>query len=64
MESQSHDQKAHLCTDLQADIPYDPTGRKTTLAFRDEATPHTGIAELRLKRGHPLKNDTDRKPPV
>ena len=46
---------------LQADAPYSTQDKAAVSSFWDGATAHTGIAELRAKRGHPVKNEQDRK---
>ena len=43
------------------DVPYDPKDKDATLKFWEGATAHTGVAELRAKRGRPLKAPEDRK---
>jgi len=45
----------------KSEVPYDPKDRKQTLAFWDSAVPHTGVAELRAKRGRPKKPPEERK---
>jgi uncharacterized protein (DUF4415 family) len=45
----------------KAEVPYNPKSRKAVLAFWDEATPHTGVAELRAKRGRPPKAESEKK---
>lgn len=43
------------------DVPYDPKDKAATLKFWEGATAHTGLAELRAKRGRPAKAPEDRK---
>jgi len=45
----------------QADVPYDIQDRAATLKFWKRATKHTGVAELRAKRGRPAKAAEERK---
>lgn len=45
----------------KADVPYDPTDRKAVLAFWEDATAHTGVAELRARRGRPPKAASEKK---
>lgn len=46
---------------LKAEVPYSTKDKAAVLSFWDGATVHTGIAELRAKRGRPVKNEQDRK---
>ena len=46
---------------LQADAPYSTQDKAAVSSFWDGATAHTGVAELRAKRGRPVKNEQDRK---
>ena len=43
------------------DVPYDPKDREATLAFWSKAIAHTGLEELRAKRGRPAKAPEERK---
>ncbi|MEO7242358.1 MAG: BrnA antitoxin family protein [Variovorax sp.] len=43
------------------DLPYDPASEAATRKFWVGATSHTGVAELRAKRGRPVKATDDRK---
>ncbi len=45
----------------KADVPYDPKSKAETLKYWDDATAHTGVTELRAKRGRPAKAAADRK---
>jgi uncharacterized protein (DUF4415 family) len=45
----------------QADVPYSPKSKAATEKFWKGATAHTGVAELRAKRGRPAKAAEDRK---
>ena len=45
----------------KADLPYDPKSRAATLDFWAGATAHKGVAELRAKRGRPMKAADERK---
>ena len=45
----------------KADVPYNPKSRAATLKYWEDATPHKGVAELRAKRGRPVKAAEDRK---
>ncbi|MBK6717235.1 MAG: BrnA antitoxin family protein [Burkholderiales bacterium] len=44
-----------------ADVPCDPADEKATLAFWATAEKHTGLEELRAKRGRPKKAEADLK---
>lgn len=46
---------------LKAEGPYSTKDKAAVLPFWDGATAHTGIAEFRVKRGRPVKNEQDRK---
>ena len=43
------------------DVPYDPDDLKATRAFWKKAIAHTGLEELRAKRGRPAKTPEERK---
>lgn len=45
----------------KSDLPYDPKDRKATLAFWESGITHTGLAELRAKRGRPKKAPGEHK---
>jgi uncharacterized protein (DUF4415 family) len=45
----------------KADVPYDGKSKKAVTAFWATATKHTGVEELRAKRGRPAKAALDRK---
>ncbi len=45
----------------KSDVPYKATDRTAVLSFWKEATPHKGVAELRAKRGRPVKAPDERK---
>ncbi|MFT3791239.1 MAG: BrnA antitoxin family protein [Rudaea sp.] len=45
----------------RADVPYDTQDRTATLKFWKRATKHTGVQELRAKRGRPTKAIEERK---
>jgi uncharacterized protein (DUF4415 family) len=44
-----------------SDVPYDPKSRAAARKFWEGATLHEGVAELRAKRGRPVKVAQDRK---
>jgi hypothetical protein len=44
-----------------ADVPCDPADETATLAFWATAEKHTGLEELRAKRGRPQKAEADLK---
>ncbi len=44
-----------------ADVPYDASNEKATMEFWDGAVAHTGLEELRAKRGRPKKDAADLK---
>ena len=43
------------------DMPYNPKSRKATPDYWKDATAHKGVAELRAKRGRPVKPLEERK---
>jgi uncharacterized protein (DUF4415 family) len=43
------------------DVPYDPDDENATLAFWADAEKHTGVGELRAKRGRPKKAEAELK---
>lgn len=43
------------------DMPYDQKNAAETADFWDGATQHTGVAELRAKRGRPKLREADKK---
>lgn len=43
------------------DVPYDPADLEATRAFWSKAIKHTGLEELRAKRGRPAKTPEERK---
>ena len=43
------------------DVPYDPDDLEATRAFWKKAIAHTGLGELRAKRGRPAKAPEERK---
>ena len=45
----------------RADVPYNPKSKAATSKFWGRATAHTGVAELRAKRGRPAKAAEERK---
>lgn len=45
----------------KADVPYDRKKKAAVLSFWEGATPHLGVAELRAKRGRPVKAESERK---
>ncbi|ROH86513.1 hypothetical protein ED208_15890 [Stagnimonas aquatica] len=45
----------------KADVPYDTKKKASVLSFWEGATPHRGVAELRAKRGRPVKAEDERK---
>jgi uncharacterized protein (DUF4415 family) len=45
----------------KTDVPYDTKDKAAVLSYWDEATTHRGLAELRVKRGRPVKAEADRK---
>ena len=45
----------------RTEAPYDRKSRAATLKYWEAATPHTGLAELRTKRGRPQKPMEERK---
>jgi uncharacterized protein (DUF4415 family) len=44
-----------------ADVPYSVRNKAAVQAFWSDAVAHTGIAELRAKRGRPKKAEHERK---
>jgi len=44
-----------------ADVPYNPKSKAATLKYWESATAHTGVAQLRAKRGRPTKAAEERK---
>ena len=44
---------------LKAEVPNSTKDKAAALSFWDGATVHTGIAELRAKRGHPVKIEAE-----
>jgi uncharacterized protein (DUF4415 family) len=45
----------------RSDVPYSPRSKAATLNYWKAATRHTGVAELRAKRGRPAKSAEERK---
>lgn len=45
----------------KSDVPYDAGDRAAVLTFWKGAVPHRGVAELRAKRGRPVKAADERK---
>ena len=45
----------------KSELPYNPNDRDEVLSFWKKATAHRGVAELRAKRGRPVKNPGERK---
>lgn len=45
----------------KSDVRYNPKNRAAVLAFWSKATPHTGVRELRAKRGRPPKAEHEKK---
>jgi uncharacterized protein (DUF4415 family) len=45
----------------KSDAPYDPRNRRAVLSYWKQGVAHTGIAELRAKRGRPAKSPDERK---
>jgi uncharacterized protein (DUF4415 family) len=45
----------------QADVPYNVRDKAAVLSFWKGATAHTGVHELRAKRGRPKKAEHERK---
>lgn len=45
----------------RADVPYDVQDRAAVQSFWDGAIAHSGLTELRAKRGRPKKDDHERK---
>lgn len=45
----------------KADMPYNVKDKAAVLSFWDGATAHRGVAELRTKRGRPMKAEHERK---
>jgi len=45
----------------RTDVPYNPKSKKATLDYWKNATAHTGVGELRAKRGRPVKPADERK---
>lgn len=45
----------------RTDVPYDHKSKASTREFWSKATPHTGVAELRAKRGRPAKPAEEKK---
>jgi len=46
---------------LRTDVPYSAKSKKATLGYWKNATAHKGVAELRAKRGRPVKPAEERK---
>ena len=54
--------KKRTSTNIQKpDVLYDPKDRRATLFFWKSGVAHTGVAELRAKRGRPAKAAGERK---
>jgi hypothetical protein len=45
----------------RTDVPYNTRDKTATLKFWEKAAMHTGVTELRAKRGGPAKAIEDRK---
>jgi uncharacterized protein (DUF4415 family) len=45
----------------KGDVPYNLKSKAATLKYWEGATAHTGVAELRAKRGRPAKTADERK---
>ena len=45
----------------KADVPYNPADEAATLSYWASAEKHTGVAELRAKRGRPKKAEAELK---
>lgn len=45
----------------KADVPYNVRDKAAVLSFWKDATAHTGVSELRAKRGRPKKAEHERK---
>jgi uncharacterized protein (DUF4415 family) len=45
----------------KADVPYDPTDESATLEFWAAAEKHTGVGDLRARRGRPKKAEAELK---
>lgn len=45
----------------KSDVPYDPHDEAATRRYWEGAMAHTGVEELRAKRGRPPKAATERK---
>jgi len=45
----------------KTDVPYNAKDKATVQSFWDGATAHRGVAELRAKRGRPVKAEAERK---
>jgi len=45
----------------KSEVPYNPNDRDEVLSFWKGSTAHRGVAELRVKRGRPAKNPSERK---
>jgi uncharacterized protein (DUF4415 family) len=46
---------------LKTGVPYDAKNKSAVKSFWDGATAHRTIAELRAKRGRPVKTEAERK---
>ena len=53
--------KSTSARSCKADVPYNPSNEGEVRAFWDTATPHSGVAELRAKRGRPPKACGEKK---
>ena len=45
----------------RTDVPYDPKNKAATGKFWAKGVPHTGVVELRAKRGRPAKAPEEKK---
>jgi uncharacterized protein (DUF4415 family) len=45
----------------RTDVPYNPKSKAATTKYWERATAHSGVAELRAKRGRPTKAADERK---
>ncbi len=53
--------KSSLKDTASADVPYSVRNKAAVQAFWGSAVAHTGVAELRAKRGRPKKAEHERK---
>lgn len=54
-------EKSASARSRRTDVPCDAKSKSATAKFWSKATPHTGVAELRAKRGRPVKALDEKK---